>query len=155
MLTRMTATVRAGREADIPALLDLATAFYDEDGFTTAREQLRPRLRVLVWSATTRVAVAEREVGELVGFAITTTTFGLECGLVAELEDLFVLPAQRGTGVGELLIADSETWAREREVNRLEVILAPNGNDIGRLHAYYLRHGFVDEGRRLVSRELD
>jgi aminoglycoside 6'-N-acetyltransferase I len=36
--------------------------------------------------------------GDVVGFAVTTTGFGLEDGLIAELTDLFVVPACRGVG---------------------------------------------------------
>jgi aminoglycoside 6'-N-acetyltransferase I len=34
------------------------------------------------------------------------------------------------------------------------LVVAPNGRDVWRLFDYYLAHGFVDEGRRLISRPL-
>jgi hypothetical protein len=36
----------------------------------------------------------------------------------------------------------------------LELVVASNGNDVAHLLAYYARRGFVDEGRRLLSRSL-
>ncbi len=41
------------------------------------------------------------------GFAVTTTSFGLEDGAIAELEDLYVTPPARGTGLGRALVGDA------------------------------------------------
>jgi aminoglycoside 6'-N-acetyltransferase I len=150
----MTDIVRPARLEDLPALVELAGAFYAEDGFTTPREQLTANLIVLLDSDTSRVAVADHTTAGLIGFAITTTTFGLENGLIAELEDLYVDPEHRGGGLGDRLIGDSADWAHGRGATQLELVVAPNGRDVQRLHAYYLRRGFIDEQRRLISLPL-
>jgi ribosomal protein S18 acetylase RimI-like enzyme len=101
--------VRRARPSELAAVLELAVAFYAEDGFTTPRSQLRDNLAVLLTSDDARVAVAsERQTN--VGFAITTMSFGLEQGPIAELEDLYVQPAHRGTGIASALIDDSANW---------------------------------------------
>lgn len=146
-------TLRAAGPADLAALLPLAVAFYTEDGFATGEHALRANLATLLDSPAARVTVAE-SADEPVGFAITTTSFGLENGLIAELEDLFVVPAARRRGLAGRLIEDSAAWARDRGCRRLELVVAPNGLDVGHLFDYYLAHGFTDDGRRLISRPL-
>jgi aminoglycoside 6'-N-acetyltransferase I len=148
--------VRPARRAELPAVFDLAMAFYTEDGFTTPASQLRENLVVLLDSDSARVAVAVACGGddEIVGFAITTLSFGLEYGLSAELEDLFVVPAHRRTGIGSALIDDSADWARSRGRRVLELVVAPNGANVDYLFNYYAHQGFTSEGRQILSRDL-
>ncbi len=146
-------SIRTAREADLPALLALAVAFYEEDGFTTPEADLRANLTTLVTSPAARVAVSE-EHGRIIAFAITTTSFGLESGLIAELEDLYVVPEARRRGEANRLIEDSRSWAVELGCSLLEIVIAPNGNDVSHLFDFYGKRGFQDEGRRLLSQPL-
>lgn len=77
--------------------------------------------------------------GELVGFALffgNYSTFLTQPGLY--LEDLFVLPAERGRGVGKALLASVAEVARARNCGRLEwSVLDWNANAI----AFYERAG--------------
>lgn len=146
-------TVRAASPADLAAVYPLAVAFYSEDGFTTAPQVLRANLAALLSAPSARVAVARSAQG-LFGFAVTTTSFGLENGLIAELEDLYVVPWARRLGLGSLLVEDSATWAREQGCRHLELVIAPNGGDVGHLFDYYLARGFRNHDRRLISRPL-
>ncbi|MGW4403894.1 GNAT family N-acetyltransferase [Nonomuraea sp. NPDC004702] len=153
--------IRAAVPEDLPALHDLAVAFYAEDGFTTPAQTLKANLARLIAAPGVRVAVSESEgegggggEGRLVAFGITTTTFGLEQGLYAELEDLFVVPEARRRGEAERLIEDSRRWAAAQGCTALEIVIAPNGADVSHLFAYYGRRGFRDEGRRILSHPL-
>jgi aminoglycoside 6'-N-acetyltransferase I len=145
--------LRAADLDDLPTLLDLAVAFYEEDGFATPRSALAAHLPVLIDSASARVA-AGLDGSRVVGFGITTTRFGLEYGLGAELEDLFVAPGFRRRGLARALIADSAAWAAGIGASRLEIVVAPNGQDVSHLFRYYAANGFTDDGRRLLSRPL-
>jgi GNAT superfamily N-acetyltransferase len=145
--------IRAARPTDLARVLNMATAFYIEDGFATPVSELRNNLAMLLHTDTARVAIAARQ-DDIVGFAITTLSFGLEQGAIAELEDLFVEPAHRRTGVGGALIDDSAGWAESRGCRTLELVIAPNGNNVAHLFCYYVRRNFTDEGRRLLSRNL-
>lgn len=145
--------LRPAGPADLAAVLRLAVAFYAEDGFGTGEPQLRANLAVLLDSSAAHVAVAG-SAARLLGFAVTTTSFGLENGLIAELEDLFVLPTARNQGLGTRLVEDSAAWARQHGCQRLELVVAPNGHDPGPLLGYYRALGFHDDGRRLISRPL-
>jgi aminoglycoside 6'-N-acetyltransferase I len=146
-------TPRPAGPADLATVLPLAVAFYAEDGFDTGEPALRAHLAVLLGSAAAHVAVVGSAAQPL-GFAVTTTSFGLENGLIAELEDLFVLPASRGRGLGTRLVDDSVAWARRQGCQRVELVVAPNGRDVGPLFDYYRALGFQDDGRRLISRPL-
>ncbi|MER6507397.1 GNAT family N-acetyltransferase [Nonomuraea sp. NPDC001636] len=149
--------IRAAVPDDLPALHDLAVAFYAEDGFTTPARTLKANLARLIAAPGVRVAVSESEgggEGRLIAFGITTTTFGLEHGLYAELEDLFVVPEARRRGEAERLIEDSRRWAAAQGCTALEIVIAPNGADVRHLFAYYGKRGFRDEGRRILSHPL-
>jgi GNAT superfamily N-acetyltransferase len=147
--------VRQAGRAELSAVLDLATAFYIEDGFSTPASQLRENLGVLLDSDSARVAVAcGGDENEIMGFAITTLSFGLEHGWLAELEDLFVVSAHRRGGIGSALIDDSADWARSRGCRSLELVVAPNGSNVDHLFNYYAHQGFTNEGRRILSRNL-
>jgi ribosomal protein S18 acetylase RimI-like enzyme len=145
--------IRECRNPDLAAVLDLAVAFYAEDGFVTPRDRLERHLAQLAAGDTARVAVVDDD-GTLLGFGITTTTFGLENGLIAELEDLFVAPWARRRGLAGRLIEDSARWSRRVGASQLEVVVAPNGTDVTPLLRYYRSRGFTDEGRRLLAMRL-
>lgn len=100
-----------------------------------------------------RVAIVPGQEGP-VAFAITTTSFGLENGPVAELEDLYVTPDARRLGLAAALIADSAAWARGRGCRQLELVVAPNGLDVTHLLRYYERRGFIEDGRQLLALPL-
>jgi len=63
--------------------------------FATPLEHLRANLAILLGDDTARVAIIDDALGRLLAFAITTTSFGLEDGAIAELQDLYVLPEAR------------------------------------------------------------
>jgi aminoglycoside 6'-N-acetyltransferase I len=145
-------TVREATAADLPTLLALSVAFFAEDGFTTAEADLKTNLAVLTSSGHARVAVYDD--GQVQAFAITTTCFGLENGLLAELQDLYVTPSARRRGLAGVLIEDSAAWARRLGSPYLELVIAPNGLDVSHLDRYYAGHGFRDDGRHLIRRPL-
>jgi GNAT superfamily N-acetyltransferase len=146
--------IRAACPHELASILALASAFYAEGGFTTPESELHVNLAVLLGSHAARMAVAHRHDNEVVGFAITTLSFGLEQGFVAELEDLFVRPDYRRTGVGTALIEDSAQWARSRGCRTVELVVAPHDGDGSGLFGYYAQRGFANAGRQLLSRSL-
>jgi aminoglycoside 6'-N-acetyltransferase I len=142
---------RTAVPADRDAILRLAVDFYAEDGFTTPRSKLAEHLTHLLVSPAAHAAVIESD-GEIVAFAISTSSYGLESGLIAELEDLYVAPRARRRGLAGELIEDSARWATGIGAAHLEIVIAPNGQDVSHLFEIYRGKGFVDEGRRLLSR---
>jgi aminoglycoside 6'-N-acetyltransferase I len=146
--------LRPAVPADADVLVRLARAFYDEDGFATSTAELTRNVAVLLAADNAHIALAEVD-GIAAGFALSTTAFILESGLVAELQDLYVVPEARGRGLGSALIEDSLSWARSRAATKLEVVVAPNGRDVSQLLSYYASRRFVDDGRRVISRRTD
>jgi aminoglycoside 6'-N-acetyltransferase I len=142
--------IRSVRDDELSTVLAMAEAFYAEDGFSTTLDELADNLTVLLDSDAARIAVAA-EAGSLPGFAITTVGFGLEHGRIAELQDLYVAPASRRRGIGGALVEDSARWARQVGSRFLDLVVAPNGQDVSHLFRYYACLGFTDEGRRLLS----
>lgn len=146
--------LRAARPDDLAELVRLARAFYDEDGFTTSDADLDRNFRAL-FAIDDRAHIAIAELGNrAIGFALTTAQLVLESGLVAELQDLYVEPENRRGGLGAALIEDAARWARSQHATLLDVVVAPNGQDVEPLLGYYAARGFRDDGRRLISRTL-
>ena len=145
--------LREAVATDVPALVELARAFYDEGGFTTSDDELRAHLEVLVPAPHARVTLTTRD-GDACGFALTTIGFTLESGTVAELQDLYVQPAHRRRGLATLLVDDAVEWARRASASLIELVIAPNGREVRHLFAYYDARGFLDGGRRILSRRL-
>jgi aminoglycoside 6'-N-acetyltransferase I len=142
--------LRAAALEDLPELLRLAREFYDEDGFATSDAELERNFRALLAAPTARTCLA-LEGAAAIGFALTTSQVILESGVVAELQDLYVMPANRRQGVAARLIDDATEWAKAQQASQLEVVVAPNGRDVSHLFTYYVARGFQDEGRRLLS----
>jgi aminoglycoside 6'-N-acetyltransferase I len=109
-------TLRCATPGTHRALLELAVAFYAEDRFATPRAQPAAHLRVLLAADTARVAVIDLD-GTDAAFGITTTVFGLENGVVAELEDLYVAAHARRRGLTRQLIDDSGLGPRPRRTS--------------------------------------
>jgi aminoglycoside 6'-N-acetyltransferase I len=147
------ADLRLAAPADIDVLVALARAFYDEDGFTTTDAELARNFAVLLRADNAHLVIATVD-GAACGFALSTTAFILESGLVAELQDLYVAPQARARGVGTALIEDAAQWAGARSAKLLEVVIAPNGQDVSHLYHFYRVRGFADEKRRILVRQL-
>lgn len=139
---------------DLGVLVGLARAFYDEDGFLTTDAELTRNFDVLLRADNAHLVLATTDGGSVSGFALSTTAFILESGLVVELQDLYVAPHARGRGIGTALIDDAARWAQAQSATLLEVVIAPNGQDVTHLDDYYRARGFVDEGRRILVRPL-
>jgi aminoglycoside 6'-N-acetyltransferase I len=82
--------------------------------------------------------------------ATVTTTNGIELGLSAEMEDLYVLPAVRGLGVGAALIKAVKDWCRAQGCGLVSVIVTPEGQAAHDLIGYYRRRGLVETGRTVL-----
>jgi GNAT superfamily N-acetyltransferase len=101
----------------------------------------------------TAAFVAEAQ-GVIVGAAALSTAYGLEVGLYAELEDLYVLPAWRGRGVASALVEACLAWAARRGCHDVEIVLTQHAQAKKGLAAWYARRGFENSGRVIWYREL-
>ena len=97
------------------------------------------------------VTVAERDDG-LVGYVFLLPERLAFVWDAAVVNELYVAPERRGTGVADDLLEAATELAREQDLplDRLLLDVDP-GND--RAHAFYDRHGFEPWGE-IVAREL-
>lgn len=139
--------------ANLDAVAGLIERFFHEEGFCTPREQIRRQVERLVCDSESAVFLAWEE-GRPVGVATVTTTEGIELGLSAELEDLYVLPEARGSGAGRALVGVVAGWCRARGCSLVSVTVTPEGQAAHDLIGYYRALGFEETGRMLLYHRL-
>jgi GNAT superfamily N-acetyltransferase len=115
-------TVRPAEPADTPVLLELVRelAAYERepDAVEATEDDLR---RALFEDATCSAHVALDTSGRVVGFALWYPTFSTWTGRPGLwLEDLFVRPSARGTGLGRALLQALAALCVERGYRRFE-----------------------------------
>jgi GNAT superfamily N-acetyltransferase len=114
--------IRPAARSDVPLLHTLITALA---AYERAPEQVTGTEamleRALFDGESTAEAVVAERAGAPVGFALFYPTFSTWlCQAGLYLEDLFVPPEHRGTGVGRELLAHVAALAVERGASRLE-----------------------------------
>ncbi|KGN42308.1 GNAT family N-acetyltransferase [Knoellia aerolata] len=117
-------TIREATPADVPAILQLVhdLAAYEKEPHQVVATQDHFRLALFpeAGTPTTFAHVAEVD-GEVVGMAVWYLTFSTWTGVNGIwLEDLFVQPGQRGSGLGRELLATLARTCVERGYQRLE-----------------------------------
>ncbi len=112
--------VFAATEADVPQLLPLMRAYCDFYGVDPPGEGIEAMARALIGGE--GVVFATRRGDEpLVGFATLALKWSMLRGArVGILDDLFVDPAARGTGLADRLIEACADWARARDAVALD-----------------------------------
>jgi aminoglycoside 6'-N-acetyltransferase I len=144
---------QAGTDDREPAAL-LLEHFFREEGFDASSWQIREQLSYLLVDADSAVFLAWHD-ARAVGVATGTTTRGLELGLSAEMEDLYVLPEARQGGVGRALISAVADWCRRLGCTLVAVVVTPEGQAAHDLLGYYQARGFENTGRTLLFYHLD
>jgi aminoglycoside 6'-N-acetyltransferase I len=144
---------RQATTADFDVTLPLLVRFFAEEGFQTPPRQIREQLGELLDNPESAVFVAWLD-GQAVGVATVTTSRGIEFGLSAEMEDLYVLPEARGSGVGGTLIQAVEDWCRAQGCSVVYVVVTPEGQAAHHLVEYYCARGFEESGRTILLNYL-
>jgi aminoglycoside 6'-N-acetyltransferase I len=152
-------TVRQAGPADFDALLPLFERFYREEGFDDAVGVVAANLRQILAREDTAAFIAfggggAFDGGAAVGAAAMSSAFGLEAGLYAELEDIYVDPDWRGRGVASALMAAGLAWARARGCRDVEIVLTPHAQAKDDLAPWYEARGFENTGRVIYERRL-
>jgi GNAT superfamily N-acetyltransferase len=143
--------IRAGTAADVPAIAELirGLARYEklEQGVTMTEELLAKNLFGPQRFAETLLAEEE---GTPIGFALFFHNFSTFLALPGiYLEDLFVVPEHRGSGVGRALLKELARIAVARGCGRLEwSVLDWNRDAIG----FYERLGATPNSEWTVYR---
>jgi len=114
--------IRPATAADVPRILELirelAAYEHSRDQVTATEEGLRAALCAAQPAVFAHVAVADDDV---VGFALWFVNFSTWLGRHGiYLEDLYVTPAMRGSGIGTAMLAELAAICVRRGYGRLE-----------------------------------
>jgi GNAT superfamily N-acetyltransferase len=137
--------IQVVREVDLESLLPLMRSYCDFYGTQPADEALLALSRALLADPEHEgiQLLARDEHGAAVGFATIFWTWSTtRAGRIGVMNDLYVDPAARGTGLADRLIAACIDQCRTRGASRLEWQTAP---DNARAQAVYDRVGGVKE----------
>lgn len=146
--------IRGALPADIPPLLALVRRYWEFEqiaGFAALRVELT--LRQLLANPHLGAAWVAEEHGQLRGYLIAVLLLSLEHGgLMAEVDELFVLPQARGRGLGAQLLATAEAALAARGCVRVQLEL---GVANAAARAFYARNGYsARDGYRLFDKAL-
>jgi GNAT superfamily N-acetyltransferase len=146
--------VRRATSNDVPILSSLVAAYWAFEGISgfdsprvsaqLARLLGEPRLGC-GW-----LALVD---GVPVGYLLGVYVFSLEhLGLTAEIDEFFVLPQQRGHGVGAEMLGAAEVEFLHAGCTNVSLQLS-RGNDSAR--AFYRRHGYAERsGYEILDKAL-
>jgi len=146
-------TIREAKIDDLEALLPLVEEFYAGPEYDTPQSALRGHLTRVLEDRRSAIFIAED--GErAIGFVAAILSIGLEFGVMADVEDLFVLPGQRGRQVGSRLMVEVLDWCKAQGADEVFLVIAQQGEPARQLERLYLRLGFEPSRRRLMYRPL-
>jgi GNAT superfamily N-acetyltransferase len=147
-------SVRPAAPNDIPPLLALVRRYWEFqgiEGFAALRIELVLQ-RLLAEPRLGAIWVAESD-GRLVGYLIAVLVLSVEHrGLMAEMDEFFVLPEARSRGVGRQLLAAAETALAARGCVRMQLQLGVANSEA---RAFYQRRGYIARaGYELLDKPL-
>ena len=118
----MNVRLRDATVEDVPTIARLirALSVYEKLEHEVVMTEAKVRDNLFVKHRYAEVVLAEED-GEAVGFALFFHNFSTFLGQPGiYLEDLFVVPEKRGSGIGRMLLARLAQLAVERDCGRLE-----------------------------------
>ena len=129
--------IRPAEGTDAVRLAELSGAL----GYPVAPEIMAARLGRVLRRAEDVVFVAEATAGRVTGWLHGAEQELLESGRRCEILGLVVDAEHRGHGIGRLLVAAVETWARARG---LELVTVRSNVTRSESHPFYQRLGYVN-----------
>jgi GNAT superfamily N-acetyltransferase len=146
--------IRSATFADVTGIASLVERYWEFEGIAGfARPRIESLLaRLLSTPERGAIWVAETDAGPC-AYLLAVFMFSLEHGgMMAEIDEIFVLPEMRSSGMGALLLAAAERDMGARGLRRLQLQLAVE-NQRGR--AFYFSHGFLARcGYELLDKAL-
>ena len=134
---------RPATPSDIPGILPLVHQYWlfeGIDGFDA--EVVGAQFRRVLSDSQLGACWVALDDGKIAGYLLAVYVFSLEhLGLTAEIDEFFVLPAQRGIGAGAALLAAAETECRRVGCTNVSLQLSRNNNSA---RQFYHRHGYSE-----------
>jgi GNAT superfamily N-acetyltransferase len=145
-------TITTVGTADIPELMPMLRAYCDFYRVDPSDERLLALVAALIAEPSEGLQLIARDTdGTPLGFATIYWTWQtLHAGRVGVLNDLFVVPASRGSGTGRALIERCRELCRERGAEKLVWETAPDNTTAQRLY-----DGIGAEKSTWLTYELD
>ena len=146
----MAPQLRSAAEGDLDVLAALQAAFHVEEGIPADPPMFRRAFGQLLRDGSLGRAWLIEEGGAAVGYLVLTFGYSIEHGgRDAYLDELYVVPGQRGQGLGTQALRMAEDTCREFGIR---VLLLEVGDANEPAAELYRRAGFRDRGRRLMSK---
>jgi diamine N-acetyltransferase len=138
--------------ADLPKLLPLMRTYYAEDDYPFHEAKAHCAAGMLLGDPAIGRCWLIFHGEDLIGYVVLTFGFSLEYqGRDAFVDELFVLPAWRGKGIGKQALAIVEAACVEGGVTALHLEVERNKTAA---QALYRRCGFVDKERFLMTKRM-
>ena len=143
---------RRAEAADIDALLRLQAGYYQEDGYPHDKGKARRAWEIFLSDTSLGSAWAVDSAPALVGYVVVTLGFSLEyLGVDAFIDELYLVPAVRGQGLGRKALSVAEAACVELGAKALHLEVEPGKTGAREL---YRRLGFVGSQRVLMTKQL-
>ena len=144
---------RVALPADLPLLMQHIADFYAEDQIVLRHERVQAGLQAQLADARNgTVLILSTDDLDFAGYINLGWCFSIEHGgRFVLLDELYLVPAARGSGLGRKALGIAADWARAQgaAVMRLEV-----NHHNPRAKALYLSCGYADDERDLLTLEL-
>jgi GNAT superfamily N-acetyltransferase len=150
---RMNSPIRLARPSDCPAIGRMMAAFYAESEYGFDLDRARAALAELLDDERLGRVWLIVDADSVVGYIVVAFGFSLEFGgRDAFIDELFIEPAHRGTGLGSAVLGSIEPECLRLGVHALHLEVE-HANPRG--EALYRRQGFHGNDRQLLTRWLD
>jgi GNAT superfamily N-acetyltransferase len=135
-------TIESATVADIAGLCDLlALLFSQEIEFQPNRTAQEIGLRAILHDPNSGIILVARKAGNIIGMvSLLFTVSTVLGGRVALLEDMIVLPTERGTGIGSALLNAAIQAASENACKRITLLTDSNN---ATAQQFYKKQGFT------------
>jgi len=144
-------TTRRATAEDLPRILELRRLFCEHEGLFLFEGAGDAVLQLISDERAGRMLVVE-SAGRIAGYLALTFGFSLEFGgRDAFVDELFVEPGSRGSGLGAEALLAAETACRQAGVAALHLEV-DHVNEKAR--ALYARSGYVAHARHLMTKRL-
>jgi len=121
-------TIRKASASDMDSLVELLKALFSvEEDFIFNESLQRQGLAMMLENEADRCIMVAETDGKVIGIcSIQTLISTAEGGKVGLVEDVVVNPSYRGKGIGRMLLASLEEWAKKRGLKRLQLLADQN-----------------------------
>lgn len=141
-------TFRRATPADLPSLLAMQREFYAHERYPFDESVAAAAMGALLEDA----SLGRMMIADEAGYFVVTFGYSLEFGgRDAFVDELFVLPAARGRGLGTQALALAEEVCREAGVRALHLEVEFENPGAKRLYA---RTGYYEHTRHLMTRKF-